>query len=206
MVKSNLCFSYLHFYPEDIPRWVLGLTENDLAYQNVLTRVTSGTTNPCKSGLWDVLLIQFTLTQSRVNCIEITIFRPQISSKTAAWIFVNKVSYEAFPGGVVSLVIFGPNLPKFHYKNLPKFCPLNSIQNHRHAHLQSSRIAKPTNESSVRFPLQGRSDFQIINSKQKYFYWLFGTIFSSFETEQYLQKSDKIGYRFIFLPFSIHQK
>ena len=41
---------------EDGPRWVLGLTENDLVYQNVLTRVTSGTTNPCKGGLWDVLL------------------------------------------------------------------------------------------------------------------------------------------------------
>ena len=38
-----------------LQEWVLGLTENDLAYQNVLTRVTPGTTNPCKSGLWDVL-------------------------------------------------------------------------------------------------------------------------------------------------------
>ena len=37
--------------------WVLGLTENDIAYQNVLTWVTSRTTNPCKSGLWDVLLV-----------------------------------------------------------------------------------------------------------------------------------------------------
>ena len=42
---------------DDVPRWVLGLTENDLAYQNVLTRVTPGMTNPCKSGLWDVLLV-----------------------------------------------------------------------------------------------------------------------------------------------------
>ena len=39
--------------------WVLVLTENDLAYLNVLTRVTPRTTNPCKSGLWDVLIIAY---------------------------------------------------------------------------------------------------------------------------------------------------
>ena len=40
----------------DVSQWVLGLTENDLAYQNVLTQVTPGTTNPCKNAcLWDVL-------------------------------------------------------------------------------------------------------------------------------------------------------
>ena len=30
-------------------KWVLGLAENDLAYENVLTRVTPGTTNSCKT-------------------------------------------------------------------------------------------------------------------------------------------------------------
>ena len=32
---------------------MLGLTESDLAYRNVLTHITTGTTDPCKNGLWD---------------------------------------------------------------------------------------------------------------------------------------------------------
>ena len=55
----------------------IGLTENDLAYQNVLTRATPGTTNPCKSGLWDVLhavLHLYILMHGKCVCVNLALF------------------------------------------------------------------------------------------------------------------------------------
>ena len=55
------------YITEDVPRWILGLTKNELTYPNVLTRVTTGTTNPCKR--WFVGCPLYIIQVQQTSCL-----------------------------------------------------------------------------------------------------------------------------------------